>query len=107
MGNVTEGMTRLVEEIGVMRDSRKTYVSSLKSYVSSLLGSFDNDHSAMATRTRLSRGSFVKNLSRDVSEMRRINIDDLMGARAVWGGSFPSKVKSNHKSHLAKFGNLR
>lgn len=100
-------MTRLVEEIGVIRDSRKTYVSSFKSYVSSLLGTFDTAHAEMASKTKLSRGSFVKNLSKSVSEMRRINIDDLMGARDVWGGAFPSKVKSNHKSHLAKFGNLR
>ena len=107
MGNVTEGMTKLVGEIGVMRDSRKTYVSSLKSYVSSLLSSFDSYHSAMAIRTKLSRRSFVKDLNKTVSEMRRINIDDLMGARAVWSGSFPSRVKSNHKSPLAKFGNVR
>jgi len=85
MGNLTDDMTRLVSEIGSLRNSRKDFVLNLGSEVSGLLCGFNSARAEMSFNTRKSRKSFVKELSNSVNEMRKVNKDDLKGARTAWG----------------------
>ena len=93
MGNLTNDMTRLREEIDKLRSSRGALmhelaqdVRGLKSSVASLLSEFASAHSDMAMNSKKSRVAFVSGIKELVAGMKRDMQNDLAGARNAWRG---------------------
>jgi len=100
MGNLTDDMTRLREEIDTLRSSRGALmhelaqdIRGLKSSVSSLLSEFASAHLDMAMSSKKSRVAFVSGIKefvtgmkKDITGMKRDMQNDIAGARNAWRG---------------------
>jgi hypothetical protein len=88
---LTDDMTRLRNEILVMRKMRGSMMSDLqhgakglKHAVTKLCAHFGRTRATMAKRTKNERMAFLSNLKRSVSGQRRDMRNDLAGARRAW-----------------------
>ena len=86
MGNITNDMTRLRGEIDALLGARAWWVRDLAATVSAMRAGFDAAHTAMAIKTRRDRVSYVSEIKKRVSKMRKENAADLNGARNAWCG---------------------
>lgn len=76
MGNLTDDVTRLCDEIVALRDSRQIFANQLdretkemKSEVATIRSGFRKANMEMAKRTRAERAKFVSNLDAEVAGM--------------------------------------
>jgi predicted flap endonuclease-1-like 5' DNA nuclease len=77
MGRLTEDMTRLSGEIGLLHSSREAFIDDLnrnmaemKAHVAEIQAGFREAHDEMARRTRGDRMAFESELKANVAEMR-------------------------------------
>jgi len=93
MGNLTDDMTRLCEEVGALRSARGALMQDLARGTNELAISvlamradFGAAHAAMAKEARENRAAFVSGNRRKVARMRKATAADLAGARRAWTG---------------------
>lgn len=93
MGNLTNDMRRLCNEILTARHARQTMVKDLargardmKNSVSAMLAGFSNAHAEMARKAKAERMAFESGLKHTVADMRMEYASDLAGARRAWFG---------------------
>jgi hypothetical protein len=93
MGILTNDMTRLRREIGVLRSERRFLMrdlargtKELKAGVAVMQAGFRDAHAEMAGNAKAGREAFVSSLRSTVSGMRKEFADDLAGARQAWFG---------------------
>jgi len=90
---MTDDMVRLHDEIHAMRKGRGTLINDLKKEnksrekaVKHLCSHFGHVRAKMAKHAKQVRVTFVDNLKRSVSALRKDMADDLAGARKAWAG---------------------
>jgi hypothetical protein len=112
MGKITEDMTRLHEEILVMRNARRSLIVDLKdgarrlsSTVSGVRGELRSRTGFIVNEARSEREAFTAGLKESVLIARNQIKQELAGAHRAWlGGS--SKIKKNVVAkHAKKQGN--
>ncbi len=93
MGKLTDDMMRLRGEIEGARRERGALVKGLqkeavelKGEVAKLREGFRREQGKRAKETREDLSVFVRDLKKDVHEMRREFAADLVGARQAWAG---------------------
>ncbi|MGC8658860.1 MAG: hypothetical protein ACP5U1_07275 [Desulfomonilaceae bacterium] len=59
-----------------------------------MMDGFRVEHSKMAKATKADRKKFVNQLENNVSAIRKVNVDDLLGARAAWATLSPQGKKA-------------
>lgn len=59
-----------------------------------MMDGFKVEHGQMAKATKADRNKFVNQLKNNVSAMRKVNVDDLVGARAAWATLSPQGRKA-------------
>jgi hypothetical protein len=86
-------MTRLREEIDILRSSRSDLMEDLEqgakemaNAVSAMLADFSAAHASMARKTKKERVAYVTGIKKRVNKMRKETASDLMGARRAWQG---------------------
>jgi len=62
------------------------FVNAKKKETKVMIDGFKAEHDKMAKVTKAERKEFVNKLKNMVGVMRKVNVDDLAGARAVWAG---------------------
>jgi 16S rRNA G1207 methylase RsmC len=90
---MTDDMVRLHDEILAMRKGRSTLMNDLQKETKSrektvthLCAHFGHVRARMAKQAKQARLTFLDNLKRSVSAMRKDTTDDLAGARRAWAG---------------------
>jgi hypothetical protein len=90
---MTDDMVRLHDEILIMRKDRGTLMNGLqkeaksrKKAVAHLCSHFGHVRAKMAKHAKQARITFIDNLERTVSALRKDMTDDLAGARKAWAG---------------------
>ena len=93
MGNLTDDMTRLCEEVGALRSARGALMrdlargtNELAISVLAMRADFGAAHAAMAERTRKELADYVSGNRKRVARMRKTTAADLAGARRAWTG---------------------
>lgn len=93
MGMLTDDMTRLGGEIGVLRRERETLRKDLAQgsrgrarAVSEMRTGFFHAHSEMARKMKAELRAFTTNLRREVGGQRQEFRADLAGAQRAWNG---------------------
>lgn len=105
MGNLTENMTRLRGEVDALRGAREAFISDMICEVSTLLEHFSRARSDMARKGRRERETFVSEMRRQVTNMRKEAAESLTGACLAWCGKDlrkPLEVKLNKEPEVAK-----
>jgi len=93
MGNLTNDMTRLRQEVDSLRSDRGSLMQELArgakelaSTVSAMQADFSAAHAAMAESTGRARAEYLADIKRQVSNMINENAADRAGAARVWFG---------------------
>jgi len=98
MGRLTEDMTRLCGEIGLLHSSREAFIDEMKAHVAEMRGNFRDTHSEMAKDTKTERGAFISGVKGAVSEMqagfREAHAEMARGTRGD-RMAFKSELKAN------------
>ena len=91
MGNLTDDMTRLREEVDALRSDRGALMQALsrggKDLASSVLAmraDFGAAHVAMAKRSKKDLAAYVAGIRKRVTRMKEANATDLAGASRAW-----------------------
>jgi len=69
MGQMTEDMTRLHDEIVTSRSNRHQFINDLRDEVLAMLAGFGEDHAEMAQRSSEERTAFISELKDEVDQM--------------------------------------
>lgn len=93
MGNLTNDMARLREEVDALRVARGALMQDLTrgtkdlaTAVAAMRAGFTSAHATMAKQTRKERVAFVAEMKRQVRGMCKDTAGDLMSARLAWHG---------------------
>jgi hypothetical protein len=76
------------------KKANAAFVSDVANHVSGLLTGYQKDLKAMSQATKADRNKFVNQLEKNVDAMRKVNVNDLVGARAAWVSLSPEGRKS-------------
>lgn len=81
------------ENVAFVKDVVK-FVTTKAKETAVMMDGFKADHAKMAKAAKAERKQFVSVLDTEVSAMRRVNVDDLAGARKAWNTLSPAGRKA-------------
>jgi hypothetical protein len=108
MNDLTRGTRDLNTAVAAMRDEfisshaamakqsrgeREAFVAAVIDQINSRIGAFSRDRADMARKGRDSRGVFLTEMRRQVTDLRNEMASDLMGARLAWRGQSSGKSR--------------
>ena len=110
--NLTNGISRLSEEISALRHNRAALTSdlvlgrsNLGNTVAGMIAGFQRDREEMGEKTKSEVGEFVSNVKDSVASLRQNVADlrakfasDIVGARTAWSGPVTERTPNQSGS---------